>query len=44
MKVALWLMGHISSPVFRRPTRPLTPAQVDRIRADLNAIGCPTVN
>ena len=44
MKVALWLMGHISSPEFRRPTRPLTPARVDRIRADLNAIGCPTVN
>ncbi len=39
MKVALWLLGHISSPVFRRPTRPLTPAQVDRIRADLLAIG-----
>lgn len=44
MKVALWLMGHISSPVFRRPTRPLTPAQIDRIRGELQAIGCPTVN
>jgi 4-hydroxy-tetrahydrodipicolinate synthase len=44
MKVALWLMGHISSPVFRRPTRPLTTAQVDRIRADLQQIGCATVN
>ena len=44
MKVALWLMGHISSPVFRRPTRPLTTAQVDRIRADLHRIGCATVN
>lgn len=43
MKVALWLMGKISSPVFRRPTRPLKPEQVDRIRRDLNAIGCATV-
>lgn len=44
MKVALWLMGKISSPVFRRPTRPLKPEQVDRIRRDLNGIGCATVN
>ncbi|MEZ5275116.1 MAG: dihydrodipicolinate synthase family protein [Opitutaceae bacterium] len=43
MKVALWLMGRISSPVFRRPTRPLSRDQVDRIRDDLHAIGCPTV-
>jgi 4-hydroxy-tetrahydrodipicolinate synthase len=44
MKVALWLMGHISSPVFRRPTRPLTAAQVERIRADLHGIGYKTIN
>jgi len=44
MKVALWLMGHISSPVFRRPTRPLSTEQVNRIRADLQAIGIRTVN
>ena len=43
MKTALWLMGKISSPVFRRPTRPLKPEQVDRIRRDLNTIGCTTV-
>lgn len=43
MKVALWLMGHISSPVFRRPTRPLAPPLIDRIRADLQAIGYATV-
>jgi 4-hydroxy-tetrahydrodipicolinate synthase len=43
MKVALWLMGKISSPVFRRPTRPLAPSLVDRIRADLHAINCETV-
>jgi hypothetical protein len=30
--------------VFRRPTRPLTSAQIDRIRADLQQIGCATVN
>ncbi|HVZ65660.1 MAG TPA: dihydrodipicolinate synthase family protein [Lacunisphaera sp.] len=44
MKVALWLMGHISSPIFRRPTRPLSKVQVDLIRAELHAIGCKTVN
>lgn len=44
MKVALWLMGRISSPVFRRPTRPLRPREVDRIRKSLHAIGCKTVN
>lgn len=44
MKVALWLMGKISSPVFRRPTRALTAKQVDKIRADLHAINYPTVN
>jgi 4-hydroxy-tetrahydrodipicolinate synthase len=44
MKVALWQLGQISSPVFRRPTRPLTSAQIDRIRADLQQIGCATVN
>ena len=43
MKVALWLMGKISSPVFRRPTRPLSSAQVDGIRSDLHAIGVETV-
>jgi len=44
MKVALWLMGHISSPVFRRPTRPLSPALIERIRTDLHAIGYETVD
>jgi 4-hydroxy-tetrahydrodipicolinate synthase len=44
MKVALWLLGKISSPVFRRPTRPLTTKQVDRIRTELQAIGLEPVN
>ena len=44
MKVALWLMGKISSPVFRRPTRALTPSQVEKIRRDLHAIHYKTVN
>ena len=39
MKIALWLMGRFSSPVFRRPTRPLKPAQVEAIRRELEAIG-----
>ena len=44
MKVALWLMGKISSPVFRRPTRPLKTEQIDRIRRDLHAIGLKTTH
>jgi 4-hydroxy-tetrahydrodipicolinate synthase len=44
MKVALWLMGKISSPVFRRPLRPLSEENVNRIRKSLNEIGFDTVN
>jgi 4-hydroxy-tetrahydrodipicolinate synthase len=43
MKVALWLMGKISSPVFRRPTRPLSLDHIDGIRSDLHAIGYETI-
>lgn len=43
MKIALWLMGKFSSPVFRRPTRPLSEKQIDTIRSDLGAIGYKTV-
>ncbi|HUW17716.1 MAG TPA: dihydrodipicolinate synthase family protein [Sedimentisphaerales bacterium] len=43
MKVAKWLMGTFSSPVFRRPLRPLSPEQVDGIRKGLRAIGLKTV-
>lgn len=39
MKVALWLLGRISSPVFRRPIRPLSSEEVDRIRKSLQDIG-----
>lgn len=39
MKTALWLLGKISSPVFRRPTRPLSPEQINRLKQDLRAIG-----
>jgi len=39
MKVALWLMGKISSPVFRRPLRPLTHDQIKKIAEELNHIG-----
>ena len=44
MKVAKWLLGEFSSPVFRRPLRPLSQAQVDEIRRGLQAIGLKTVN
>jgi 4-hydroxy-tetrahydrodipicolinate synthase len=44
MKVALWLLGKISSPVFRRPLRPLNDESIDKIRQALNEIGYETVN
>lgn len=44
MKVAKWLLGEISSPVFRRPVRPLPEAEVQRLREGLRAIGMKTVN
>lgn len=44
MKVAKWLMGEFSSPVFRRPLRPLSQEQIDGIRKGLHAIGLKTVN
>ena len=39
MKAAKWLLGEISSPVFRRPVRPLPEAEVQRLRDGLRAIG-----
>ncbi len=44
MKVAKWLLGEISSPVFRRPVRPLPEAEVQRLREGLHALGLKTVN
>jgi len=44
MKVARWLMGKFSSPVFRRPIRPLPDKEIDNIRQGLHAIGIKTVN
>jgi 4-hydroxy-tetrahydrodipicolinate synthase len=44
MKVAKWLLGEFSSPVFRRPVRPLSKEQVDGIRKGLRTIGMKTVN
>jgi len=44
MKVALWLMGKISSPVFRRPLRPLTAENIRQIAEELNRIGFETPN
>jgi 4-hydroxy-tetrahydrodipicolinate synthase len=42
MKVAKWLLGGISSPVFRRPVRPLPQAEVQRLREGLQALGLKT--
>jgi len=39
MKVARWLMGRFSSPVFRRPVRPLSDETVAAIRSGLREIG-----
>lgn len=44
MKVAKWLLGEISSPVFRRPVRPLPDAEVQRLRDGLRALGLKPVN
>jgi len=44
MKVAKWLLGEISSPVFRRPVRPLPEAEVQRLRDGLKAIGMKPIN
>jgi len=44
MKVAKWLLGEISSPVFRRPVRPLPEAEVQRLRDGLKAIGLKPIN
>ncbi len=44
MKVARWLMGKFSSPVFRRPVRPLSEETVNSLRKGLQAIGLETVN
>lgn len=35
MKVARWLLGRFPSPQFRRPIRPLSDADVDRLRSAL---------
>ena len=43
MKVARWLLGGISSPVFRRPVRPLPEAEVQRMRERLKGIGMKVV-
>ena len=44
MKVAKWLLGEISSPVFRRPVRPLPEPEVQRLREGLKALGMKTTN
>ncbi len=44
MKVARWLMGKFSSPVFRRPIRPLAEGAIDALRKGLRTIGLTTVN
>lgn len=39
MKCARWLMGKLSSPVVRRPLRPLPAVKVQQIRTSLESIG-----
>jgi 4-hydroxy-tetrahydrodipicolinate synthase len=40
MKVARWIMGQFPSPHFRRPVRPLPPAEIERIRSALTQLDC----
>ncbi len=42
MKCARWLLGKFSSPVVRRPLRPLDPAQIEQMRVRLRDIGLET--
>ena len=44
MKVAKWLLGEISSPVFRRPVRSMPEGEIQRLREGLNALEMATVN
>jgi hypothetical protein len=44
MMVANWLLGQFPSPVFRRPVRPMPPAEVQKLRDGLRATGMKTVN
>jgi dihydrodipicolinate synthase/N-acetylneuraminate lyase len=44
MKVCKWLLGEISSPVFRRPVRPLPESEIQRLRDGLRAISLQPVN
>ncbi len=39
MKCARWLLGQFSSPIVRRPLRPLPESEVERIRRELQQIG-----
>ncbi len=39
MKVSRWLLERFPSPHFRRPVRPLPPAEIERIRDTLRVIG-----
>jgi 4-hydroxy-tetrahydrodipicolinate synthase len=41
MKYARWLMGKFSSPLVRRPLRPLAAEKIAKIKRDLEAIGIP---
>ena len=39
MKVARWLVGKFPSPHVRRPVRPLSDAQIDRLRRNMESMG-----
>jgi len=43
MKYALWLIGKFSSPIVRRPLRPLPQIEISRIRNELNEAGYKTI-
>lgn len=39
MKASKWLLGEISSPVFRRPVRPLPDREMEQLREGLRSLG-----
>jgi len=44
MKTAKWLLGEISSPVFRRPIQALEPDEINELRFGLDRLGYNIVN
>lgn len=44
MKVIKWLLGEISSPMFRQPIRPLQTKEIENLRLALEGLNLKTIN